>query len=44
MNTLEGTGETDRVRGSSYTEELRIRDMDGAEDAAAFCALNEEWI
>ena len=44
MNTLEGTGEKDRVKGSGSAAELTIRDMAGAEDAAAFCALNEEWI
>ena len=44
MNTLEGTGEKDRVKDLTVAQELQMRDMDGAEDAAAFCALNEEWI
>ena len=44
MSTLDSTGDVVRGEGRLVMSDVEMREFAGAEDAAAFCALNEEWI
>ena len=43
-STLHSADEQKGERGGTLAAEVEMREFAGAEDAAAFCALNEEWI